>query len=61
MADYYEFEDDDFGDMFITQSAPSDNCVSLEEDGENVFKSVKDPQYSDISDDEETERERRLR
>ena len=63
MANFSMFEDDDFGDLFITQtprSEGSNNVVSLEEiDG---FKSVKDPQYSDISDvDEDEAMERRLR
>ena len=62
MDDFLDFElDEDYGDMFITQPAPSDNCVSLEEDGENEFKTVKDPQYSDISEDEESARDSRLR
>ena len=62
MADFFDFNDDEeYRNMFITQSAPSDSCVSLEEDGEIGFKTVKDPNYSNISEDEETERDNRLR
>ena len=58
------FDDDEFGDLFITQtprSDKSDNVVSLEEN--ERFKTILDPQYSDIRDGEEedTVMERRLR
>ena len=56
------FDEDDYGDLFITQSNHMEECVSLEENDNCVeFKSVKDPQYSDISDAEEEAREQRLR
>ena len=62
MADFFNFlEDDDYGDMFITQSTHSDKPVSLDDDMEVGFKSVRDPQYLDISEDEDTEHEWRLR
>ena len=63
MADFVDFNDDEeYGNMFIKQSAHSDNYVSLEEDGESGFKTVKDPNYSDISDDDgESEHDNRLR
>ena len=54
MAEFNGFEDDDYGDLFITQSSNSgneDGVVSLEEKDE--FRSVLDPNYSDVSDFEE--------
>ena len=58
------FDDDDYGDIFITQSSRSveDNApVSLKDNGE--FRSVLDDKYSDISDAEgdDTMFEERLR
>ena len=57
------FDEDDYGDIFITQSSHKEECVSLEEnDVEGEFMTVKDPQYSDISDeDEEVACDQRLR
>ena len=43
--------DEDYGDMFITQTPCEDNVVSLEEGGAN--RVIKQHQYSDISDFEE--------
>ena len=62
MDKFYD-SDDDFGQLFITQESNKDTCVSLEEDNEdNVnYKTVMDPQYSDISDFEDEAREKRLR
>ena len=51
--------DDDYGDIFITQSSSSDNVVSLEEN--NEYRTVKDEKYSDISDFEDDAFEDRLR
>ena len=56
---YYDGSDEEFESMFITQTPNKDYEVSLEDD--DVFKSVMDPQYSDISDPEEEHMERRLR
>ena len=42
-------DDDDYGDLFITQE-PSTSVVSLEDNGE--YRTVKDVNYSDISDDD---------
>ena len=58
MVNFDMWEEDDFGDLFITQESKGD-VVSLEENGE--FKTVLDPQYSDISNDEEGGVERRMR
>ena len=63
MANFSVWDDeDDYGGLFITQSSSLDNCVSLEEDNEGEFVSVRDPQYSDISDvEEESKGEKQLR
>ena len=58
MADFDGLEDD-YGDMFITQTLRNDNVVSLEED--ESFKSVKCDQFSDISDFEGKAMEQQLR
>ena len=65
MANFSVFEDEDFEDIFLTQSSSGgDNSaiVSLEEN--EGFRSILDPNFSDISDvDDDSERklERRLR
>ena len=59
MANFSMFDDDEeYAQLFITQE-PRQEEVSLEE---NVgFKSVLDPQYSDISDEETDQIGKRLR
>ena len=47
----FDMMDDDYGDLFITQSSSSDNLVSLEDN--NDYRTVKDEKYSDISDFED--------
>ena len=59
MASFDLLDDDDFSEIFLTQRSNHKDYVSLEEDGN--FQQVHDPQYSDISDCEEQEREIRLR
>ena len=53
-------DEEDYHDIFITQEVKSkfENDASLEEDME--YKTFRDPQYSDISDNEEAEREKRI-
>ena len=46
-------EDEDYGDLFITQTPKVVQMVSLEDDNEGEFKTVRDLQYSDISDEDE--------
>ena len=60
---YSDISDDDYGDLFITQQSKVGNSVLLEDSNDDflVFKSVMDPQYSDVSDVEEVAHERRLR
>ena len=62
MANFDMF-DEEYGEIFITQQSRSVPCISLEdnEDSTSDFRSVLDPQYSDISDFEDETRERRLR
>ena len=55
----FDVMDDDYGDMFITQTSKDDQVVSLEED--NCFKLVKSDNYSDISDFEDKTMEHMLR
>ena len=50
MATFDLFEED-YGEMFFSQTPNEDKVVSLEEEGD--FKTVLDPIYSDISDFEE--------
>ena len=50
MEDYFMEEDDDYRELFITQTPTSNNVVSLEDNEE--FRSVKDDKYLDISDAE---------
>ena len=48
------FDEEDYGDIFITQSSFSnkmEDIVSLEEN--DGFKTVNDPRYSDVSDFED--------
>ena len=63
MANFSMFDEEDYGDLFITQSSFSskdENVVSLEEN--DGFKSVLDPKYSDISDfEDDSASERSLR
>ena len=59
MASYNMFDDEDYDEIFLTQSGDGDKCVSLEEDME--YKTVHDPQYSDILDNDEEKRDIRLR
>ena len=49
MANFNILDDDDYRDLFITQT-PRQETVSLEEVDE--FKTVFDPKYSDILDEE---------
>ena len=53
------FEDDSYGNLFITQESKSQEIVSLEEN--NEFCDVLDPKYSDISDDEQDLMEEQMR
>ena len=46
-------DEDDYGGLFITQTPKVVDMVSLEEDNETDFRTVRDPQYSDISEDNE--------
>ena len=55
----FDIMDDDYGDMFITQTSRSDNVVSLEED--NAFRSVKSADYLDIGDFEDDSVDQHLR
>ena len=59
MATFSVLDDDDYGNIFITQEARSDNVVSLEESSN--FKSVLDAKYSDILDFEEDPIDERMR
>ena len=59
MANFNMMDEDDFEGIFLTQESRRNLCVSLEEDME--FKSVHNPEYSDISDCEEEKRYERLR
>ena len=58
MATFSMFDDEDYGDLFITQE-PSDRVVSLEDS--DAYKTVKDPQFSDILDDEKDGMLQRIR
>ena len=60
MANFSVMDDEEYCDMFLTQSSSKMELVSLEEkEEENVFKSA---DYSDISDAEEDKTlEQRLR
>ena len=59
MAEFFDSEDD-YGDMFITQSGEDMGRVSLEENCEE--KVLKQAEYSDISDfEDDGEMEQRLR
>ena len=49
MATFSMFDDDDYGDLFITQE-PSTSVVSFEDNCE--YRTVKDGNHSDISDDD---------
>ena len=59
MASFSVMEDEDFDGMFLTQRSSADNVVSLEENVD--LEVLKDPQYSDISDDEQDSIEERMR
>ena len=59
MANFEIYGEEDYGSLFLTQSSGSGNVVSLEENyGDKVVKSDK---YSDISEDEGEELDKRLR
>ena len=58
MANFSLLDDDDYGDLFLTQRS-SQNAVSLEENME--FKTVHNSDYSDISDTEQDCLEERMR
>ena len=58
MANFDMSEDEDYSNMFIIQESNS-HTVSLEENKE--FKTVLDPKYSDISDDEQDQMEGSMR
>ena len=62
MASFEVFEED-FGDLFLTQESREVPSVSLEDNEDNTvhYQSVLDPQYSDISDFEEEDRDQRIR
>ena len=62
MANFDMF-DEEFEDIFLTQQPMSTSCVSLEDkdDNRSIYKTVLDPQYLDISDNEDKARERCLR
>ena len=51
-------DDDDYQGMFITQESKVDNIVSLEEN--NEFVTVRDDEYSDVSDFEDDGLKRRI-
>ena len=59
MANFDMFEDDSYGNLFITQESKSQEIVSLGEN--NEFCDVLDPKYSDISDDEQDLMEQQMR
>ena len=52
MAKFDMLDDED---IFFTQTSKNDVCVSLEEDME--YKTIHDPNYSDISDAESEKRD----
>ena len=58
MANFSLMEEDDYDSIFLTQQC-SNNVVSLEESGD--FKTVHNSEYSDISDDEQDDMEKRMR
>ena len=45
-----DFDADDYGDMFITQSSNESKAVSLEDNDNVASKSILSAEYSDISD-----------
>ena len=51
MEDYLMDDDEDYHDIFITQTPRNDNVVSLEDN--DKFMSVRDDKYSNISDAED--------
>ena len=51
MAEFNLWDDEDYDNIFITQSSNSENPVSLEESSQ--VECLKDDKYSDISDDEQ--------
>ena len=59
MAIFDMMDDDDFEGIFLTQMSGTNKLVSLEEECD--YKTVHDPKYSDISDDEEKQTEMNLR
>ena len=62
MGDFNLIDDDEeYASLFITQSSNRESCVSLEEDEGNVFKTVHNSDYSDISEDEDAQIDKHLR
>ena len=59
MASFDDFGDEMYDDMFLTQHSNAGALVSLEDNEE--FRTVNDPKYSDISDEETDQMEGRLR
>ena len=59
IMDNFDMLDDDYRDMFITQTPRQQSVVSLEE--ETGYKTVKSPNFSDISDFEDDSVERKIR
>ena len=59
MASFDMIDEDDFSDIFVTQQPREDYVVSLEENSE--FVSVRDPNYSDVSEEETEQIDRWLR
>ena len=55
MENYLMDDDEDYRDIFITQTPRNDNVVSLEDN--DKFMSVRDDKYSDISDTEDVVKE----
>ena len=55
MEDYLMDDDEDYHDIFITQTPRNDNVVSLEDN--DKFMSMRDDKYSDISDTEDVVKE----
>ena len=53
MANFEIIEDEEYDKLFLTQEWNNSGIVSLEESDE--FRSVLDPKYSDISEDDDEE------
>ena len=59
MASFSGLDDDDFNEIFLTQSCESKRLVSLEES--DYKEPILDPKYLDISDAEDDQMETSLR